>query len=143
MPAHADRLLSHVRRVASRAAPDDAVLLRRFLAGKDPAAFDALVARHGPMVLRVCRRVLGNAADAEDAFQATFLVLARKAASVARGDAVQEPGEGVPPVHAAGLLDQHEEGGLEGVLGVLLVPQQVLADAPDQPAVAEHQGGKC
>ncbi len=82
MPAAADRLLRHVRRVASQAAPGDAALLGRYVARRDPAAFEALVARHGPMVLRVCRRVLGHEADAEDAFQATFLVLARKAQSV-------------------------------------------------------------
>jgi RNA polymerase sigma factor (sigma-70 family) len=82
MPASADRLLRHVRRVASHATPDDAALLGRYLAGRDPAAFEALVRRHGPMVLRVCRRLLGHAQDAEDAFQATFLVLARKAGSV-------------------------------------------------------------
>jgi RNA polymerase sigma factor (sigma-70 family) len=84
MLARADRLLRHVRRLSSQAgpAPGDAVLLGRFLATRDQAAFEALVARHGPMVLRVCRRLLGNAHDAEDAFQATFLVLARKAATV-------------------------------------------------------------
>jgi hypothetical protein len=59
-------------------------LLERYATERDELAFEALVARHGPMVLGVCRRVLHHAQAAEDAFQATFLVLMRKAPSLDR-----------------------------------------------------------
>lgn len=60
----------------------DGALLRAFLSRNDQAAFEALVRRHGPMVLRVCLRTLGHSHDAEDALQATFFVLARQAGSI-------------------------------------------------------------
>src|SRR5262249_61442668 len=58
--------------------------LARYPASRAEAAFPALVRRHGPMVLAVCRRLLRDAHDADDAFQATFLLLVRKAGSLAR-----------------------------------------------------------
>jgi RNA polymerase sigma factor (sigma-70 family) len=66
----------------------DSELVQRFVVQRDEDAFAMLVRRHGPMVLRVCQRVLHDAHAAEDAFQAVFLVLSRKAASLRRADAV-------------------------------------------------------
>jgi RNA polymerase sigma factor (sigma-70 family) len=60
----------------------DVQLLERYLAGRDEAAFEALVNLHGPMVLGLCRRVLRDPRDIEDAFQATFLILVRKAPTI-------------------------------------------------------------
>src|SRR5919199_4396067 len=62
----------------------DAHLLDRFVRCRDEGAFAALMERHGPMVLGVCRRVLRDPHEADDVFQATFLVLVRKAASLRR-----------------------------------------------------------
>src|SRR3712207_5886196 len=81
-------VLEHVRRLAPfrRGGPaaTDASLLERFRRRHDREAFAELVVRHGPLVLRVCRRILGRDADVEDAFQATFLILVRKAGAIRR-----------------------------------------------------------
>jgi RNA polymerase sigma factor (sigma-70 family) len=81
-------VLHYLRRLGlaspAEAGREDADLLRRFAAARDGDAFTTLVGRHGPLVWGVCTRMLGNGPDAEDAFQATFLVLARRAASVQR-----------------------------------------------------------
>jgi RNA polymerase sigma factor (sigma-70 family) len=80
-------LLRQLRRAtgpAGEAAPSDAQLLERFVTQRDEAAFELLVWRHGTMVLNLCRRMLRHDQDAEDAFQATFLVLAHKAASISK-----------------------------------------------------------
>ena len=61
-------------------------LLDRFVTRRDEAAFEALVVRHGPMVLGVCRQLLRDPNDVDDAFQATFLVLVRKAGTLRRQD---------------------------------------------------------
>jgi RNA polymerase sigma factor (sigma-70 family) len=83
--ATASPILQLIRRTVEaahvRELPDQA-LVQRFCAQQDQPAFHALLRRHGPMVLDVCRGVLGNEADAEDSFQATFLGLARKAGSI-------------------------------------------------------------
>ena len=66
----------------------DRELLEKFLTHKDENAFAALVERHGPMVFSVCRRVLGDPHEAEDVFQATFLVLVRRMRSIGRSSSI-------------------------------------------------------
>jgi RNA polymerase sigma factor (sigma-70 family) len=88
LPTHASPILRHVRRLVTghEAGAPDRDLLQAYLDKQDSTAFAELVERHGPMVLGVCQAVLRNSQDAEDAFQATFLVLARNARSIRRRD---------------------------------------------------------
>jgi RNA polymerase sigma factor (sigma-70 family) len=86
-------VLRHIHSLAAgRCSPQrtDRQLMDDFFINEDEAAFAALVARHGPMVLRVCRRVLHHEQDTEDAFQATFLVLAQSSATIRKREALAE-----------------------------------------------------
>ncbi len=86
MAASIEHVLSQIQRWTSLRLEEnsDTLLLQRFVQHRDERAFAALVSRHGGMVLRSCRRVLGDVHDAEDAFQAVFLILARKAHTLRR-----------------------------------------------------------
>jgi RNA polymerase sigma factor (sigma-70 family) len=89
--AQLDTILEHVHRLTAQHSGcswTDRQLVDGFAARRDEASFAALVARHGSMVLRVCRRVLQHEQDAEDAFQATFLVLARHIGSICKRETV-------------------------------------------------------
>ncbi|MBL8793856.1 MAG: sigma-70 family RNA polymerase sigma factor, partial [Planctomycetia bacterium] len=101
-------LLQHLRRllVGPPTAVQDAQLLQQFLINQDESAFTALVARHGPLVLGVCRRVLHDPHAAEDAFQATFLVLARQAQAIRRPETLSSWLYGVAYRVAARLRSQ-------------------------------------
>src|SRR5947209_3196041 len=89
MSSRATPLLEHLSRLMDRATEhSDADLLAQFIRERNEAAFTALVTRHGRLVLRVCQRVLRDAGAIEDAFQATFLVLARQAGSIRRPEAL-------------------------------------------------------
>src|SRR5689334_11109330 len=80
-------VLRHLRKLVASPGLDtlsDGQLLERFITSQEEVAFAALVRRHGPLVLGVCRRLLRSRADAEDAFQATFIILFRRARALDR-----------------------------------------------------------
>jgi putative CocE/NonD family hydrolase len=126
----------HLRRVAllrDSAALTDGQLLEGFVTRRDEAAFEALVRRHGPMVLGVCRRLLGNPQDAEDAFQATFLVLIRKAARLTQPESV-----------ANWLYGVAQRTALEarGAIAQRRLREKQLSAPPEAEARADADGGR-
>jgi RNA polymerase sigma factor (sigma-70 family) len=103
---HLQTLVRHIRHMAgdlSDAEPSDQVLLNRFLAQRDEAAFAVLVERHGPMVRGVCRRLLGKSPEVDDAFQATFLILICKARSIRKAGSLASWLHGVAHRVALGI----------------------------------------
>jgi DNA-directed RNA polymerase specialized sigma24 family protein len=90
-PNSLDTIIQHLHRAALKqdcSDKTDGQLLESYIDNRDEAAFEALLRRHAPMVMGVCRHVVGNHHDAEDAFQATFLVLAARASAVKPGGQV-------------------------------------------------------
>src|SRR5439155_20361020 len=78
----------HIRKLAGDDNRSDRQLLHRFASQREEAAFEMLVARHGPAIIGLCRRLLRHEQDAEDVFQATFLTLARKASSIRKPESL-------------------------------------------------------
>jgi len=109
-------------------------LLDRFLSARDELAFEAIVARHGPMVVGVCRSVLSNSNDVDDAFQATFLVLVKKAGSLRDGDQLSPWLHGVARrVAIRARANSAKRRGWERS------SLDVEATAPDRPAIDAEQ----
>src|SRR5712671_6387649 len=122
-------VLQHLRKMAAvetNRGLSDRVLLEHFIGAHDEAAFTVLIERHGPMVLGVCRRALPNFHDAEDACQATFLVLARKAGSLRKKTSLSSWLHGVACRVAANLKRDHARR--------MTREHRVDAPAPKDPA---------
>jgi RNA polymerase sigma factor (sigma-70 family) len=126
-------VLRRLRRLFDRPGyptPTDAEVLGRFVAERDEAAFELLVWRHGPAVLSLCRRLLRREQDAEDAFQAAFLTLARRAHTIGRRQSV---GSWLFKVAYRVALRARERAGRASVLSLAGQPEPAaeVSDWPD------------
>jgi len=133
-------LLQHLRRVVrlpEGAAPSDGQLLESFAAHRDETAFDALLQRHGPMVWGVCGRVLADPNDIDDAFQATFLVLVRKARSIAKCESVGSWLHGVAHRVALRAKTQASRRRARESTGATTIPHTDAAPDPLWPEVRQ------
>jgi RNA polymerase sigma factor (sigma-70 family) len=118
-------------------APSDGQLLRRFAQLHEEAAFEALVRRHGPMVWAVCRRLLPGGHDAEDAFQATFLVLLQKAASIREHDSTASWLYGVARrIASRARANADRRRGVERQAPLLPPPPDVSSEAAGREVLA-------
>ncbi len=122
--------LLQVPRLPGGGLPSDSHLLERFAAHRDEAAFDALLQRHGPMVWGVCRRVLFDPNDVDDAFQATFLVLVRKAQTIAKRESVGSWLHGVAHRVALRAKVQTNQRRARERQGALARPHEAIAPDP-------------
>lgn len=134
LPARID-WLGFARRLAPQATEADAELLGRFVESRNEAAFETLVHRHGPMVYAVCCRRLGQVADADDAFQAAFLVLARDAAKIANRESL--PGW----LYRVAYLIALKASGRKAArpMGSLPMEDVPMNDPPDANAILHEQ----
>jgi RNA polymerase sigma factor (sigma-70 family) len=134
MTTQLDQVVQHLRRAGSlheATKRTDGQLLESFLRHREEAALETLVRRHGPMVWGVCRRVLGNHHDAEDAFQAAFLVLVRKAGSIRPREMVGNWLYGV--AHQTALKAR-------ATLAKMRTRERHVADLPEPAAKEPSQG---
>jgi RNA polymerase sigma factor (sigma-70 family) len=141
MPPDQTRTLSRqfLRLAARPDAPPDRDLLGRFAASRDEEAFAELVRRHGPTVLAACRRVTGHAQDAEDAFQAAFLVLARRAAQIASPELLSNWLYGVAVRTGLEARAARRRGKEQPVSAVPDLPARESPDDPDLRAVIDEE----
>jgi hypothetical protein len=149
MAARPEQLMRYLRRLVTRPASgpeSDPVLLARFTRDRDEAAFAALVARHGRMVLGVCRRVLRDHQAAEDAAQATWLVLARKASALRRPEGLAAWLHGVArqvALNARRADERHRQAEAQNALPVPVVSRPDPLDARGRRARGCHLGWRC